>query len=61
MLMAFGAQGIIRFSSLHTALALILIVALWSLPVLRLITIGLYQAQYRYDDPGPDRGLALFR
>lgn len=41
MLMASGAEGIITFPSLHAALALVLIAALWPLPVLRWIGVGL--------------------
>jgi hypothetical protein len=41
LLMAGGAEGIITFPSLHSALALILAVALWPLPALRWIGVGL--------------------
>lgn len=41
LLMATGAEGIITFPSLHAAMALILAVAMWSLPVLRWIGLGL--------------------
>jgi membrane-associated phospholipid phosphatase len=41
LLMATGAEGIITFPSLHTALALILAAAMWPLPVLRWIGLGL--------------------
>jgi membrane-associated phospholipid phosphatase len=41
LLMAGGAEGIITFPSLHAALALILAVAFWPLPVLRWIGVGL--------------------
>jgi len=37
MLMAVGAEGIITFPSLHSALAVILIAAFWPVPVLRWI------------------------
>ncbi|MBI1202067.1 MAG: phosphatase PAP2 family protein [Rhodopseudomonas sp.] len=40
-LMATGAEGIITFPSLHAALALILAVVMWPLPVLRWFGIGL--------------------
>jgi membrane-associated phospholipid phosphatase len=38
LLMARGAEGIITFPSLHAGLAVILIVALWPVPVLRWIS-----------------------
>jgi membrane-associated phospholipid phosphatase len=41
LLMAGGAEGIITFPSLHSALALILAVAFWPLPALRWIGVGL--------------------
>ncbi len=41
LLMAAGAEGIITFPSLHAAMAVILSVAMWSLPVLRWIGLGL--------------------
>lgn len=41
LLMATGAEGIITFPSLHAAMALILVAAMWSLPVLRWIGLGL--------------------
>jgi hypothetical protein len=41
LLMATGAEGIITFPSLHTALALILAAAMWPLPVLRWLGLGL--------------------
>jgi membrane-associated phospholipid phosphatase len=40
-LMAMGAQGIITFPSLHAALALIITVALWPIPILRWVTIAI--------------------
>jgi membrane-associated phospholipid phosphatase len=39
--MAMGAQGIITFPSLHAALALIITVALWPIPILRWVTIAI--------------------
>jgi len=41
LLMASGADGIITFPSLHAALAVILVAALWPLPVLRWIGLAL--------------------
>jgi membrane-associated phospholipid phosphatase len=38
--MAMGAQGIITFPSLHAALALIVTVALWPIPVLRWLGVA---------------------
>jgi membrane-associated phospholipid phosphatase len=40
-LMAMGADGIVTFPSLHTALALIITVALWPIPVLRWIGLAI--------------------
>jgi membrane-associated phospholipid phosphatase len=40
-LMAMGAQGIITFPSLHAALALIITVALWPIPILRWVAIAI--------------------
>jgi membrane-associated phospholipid phosphatase len=40
-LMAMGAQGIITFPSLHAALALIITVGLWPIPVLRWIGLAI--------------------
>jgi PAP2 superfamily len=40
-LVAVGSEGIITFPSLHAALALVLIVALWPIPILRWIILGL--------------------
>lgn len=40
-LMAMGAQGIITFPSLHAALALIVTVALWPIPVLRWLGLAI--------------------
>jgi hypothetical protein len=40
-LVATGSEGIITFPSLHAALAVILIVALWPMPVLRWVVLGL--------------------
>jgi membrane-associated phospholipid phosphatase len=40
-LMATGAEGIITFPSLHAALALLLAVALWPVPVLRWIGVAI--------------------
>jgi hypothetical protein len=40
-LVAIGSEGIITFPSLHAALAVILIAALWPMPVLRWVTLGL--------------------
>jgi hypothetical protein len=41
MLVAIGSEGIISFPSLHAALAVILIVALWPVPILRWPTVAL--------------------
>ncbi len=41
LLMAHGAEGIITFPSLHAGLAVILIAALWPVPVLRWISVAL--------------------
>jgi membrane-associated phospholipid phosphatase len=40
-LMALGAQGIIAFPSLHAALAVILVLTLWPIPILRWVTLSL--------------------
>jgi membrane-associated phospholipid phosphatase len=39
-LVAAGSEGIITFPSLHAALAVILIVALWPIPILRWAILG---------------------
>jgi hypothetical protein len=41
LLMATGAEGIITFPSLHSALAVLLVVALWGIPVLRWVGLAL--------------------
>lgn len=41
MLTATGAEGIISFPSLHAALAVILIIALWPIPILRWVILTL--------------------
>jgi hypothetical protein len=43
-LVAIGSQGIISFPSLHAALAVILVIALWPIPVLRWVTLTLNTA-----------------
>ena len=43
-LMALGAQGIIAFPSLHAALAMILVLTLWPIPILRWIALSLNSA-----------------
>ena len=40
-LVAVGSEGIISFPSLHAALAVIVIVALWPIPVLRWVILAL--------------------
>ena len=40
-LVAIGSEGIITFPSLHAALAVILITALWPVPILRWVFLGL--------------------
>jgi len=40
-LMAVGSQGIISFPSLHAGLAVILTIALWPIPILRWVMLGL--------------------
>ncbi len=41
VLVAVGAEGIISFPSLHAALAVILVIALWPIPILRWLTLYL--------------------
>ncbi len=43
-LVALGSEGIITFPSLHAALAVILVAALWPIPVLRWVILGLNTA-----------------
>ena len=54
LLMAVGAEGIITFPSLHAALAVIIIAALWPVPVARWIC-----AVRQHGDAGGDAGRRL--